>query len=290
MDNKFNYLICDICENFPEKHIIDKRNDPDSSCKKLYDDLKSIFFSNALHNKKYNINKVENKEQKDKNNNNYYTLFINKEEILLSSDYIGPSVYWAKEYGYVDSDINDWLKIARTIGGHIVFPRGFQEGYYYNYVCKKYIKGKNNAKYKNKYITINIAKGGASGFYDRADWVFELIKIYYSMILSEHSKEEFIEKCKGLLPKKNRDYIQFIERFETVYYAFENSKNYLQKFNSFEQFCDFFMLIGSFVDNDYNINKFAPLFPILPKEFGIYVQKNVSAIELRTNLILKQRL
>lgn len=53
-----------------------------------------------------------------------YTLFVNEDEFLLSSDYIGPSIYWARECGIEDSEIREFLKICRTIGGHIVWPRG----------------------------------------------------------------------------------------------------------------------------------------------------------------------
>ena len=49
-------------------------------------------------------------------------------EWLLSIDYIGPSINWALREleigGLSKYDIIETLNVCRTIGGHIVWPRG----------------------------------------------------------------------------------------------------------------------------------------------------------------------
>lgn len=90
------------------------------------------------------VNKVDNIGQgKPK----YYSLFVNGDIHILSSDYLGPSIYWAKELGFDDEQILKWLAISRTIGGHILFPGGFIEGYCFDYQAKKYILKKKNNSY-----------------------------------------------------------------------------------------------------------------------------------------------
>ena len=90
----------------------------------------------------------------------FYTLFIDDGKYLLSSDYIGASVYWAKQAGLADEDIVEYLMISRTIGGHMVFPRG--QG-----------------------TTVNQARGGKNSYYDRFDLTLLAIKKWY---LNDNSK------------------------------------------------------------------------------------------------------
>lgn len=102
----------------------------------------------------------------------FYSFFIYKEKhsekeyFILSSDYIGPSIEQARSIGKLeDFEIKNFLRISRTLGGHIVWPRG-----------------------DNMKPTINQVKGGeiilnsGYGFYDRIDWTIFLLKIYYFII------------------------------------------------------------------------------------------------------------
>jgi hypothetical protein len=254
IDVKYNYLIGDSYDKFPTDFALNTRIDPDTginitddsqrerTSKKLYDDLITCYCGQMQNFE------VESKLQEFKPKPPFYTLFINDDEFLLSSDYIGPSVYWADALGVENSKILEFLKIARTIGGHMVWPRGF---------------GPNK-------LTINTARSGDKGFYDRIDWTLQAIKIYYDF----RSKDEFIEECKKLLPE---DYCEF-GRFENFYSALQNSKKWLSKFGSFCSFCDFFKLKDSFVDEQRNVIYFAPLFPILPTNYKDYIDKCVEAI------------
>lgn len=94
IDKNYNYLIgkaSDLSQDFD----IDLRIDPDTcGCKKLYDDIIEAYFSDTQLNIKNGIVKVENKEQKISNNPAFYTIFVNTDKYLLSSDCIGSSVYW----------------------------------------------------------------------------------------------------------------------------------------------------------------------------------------------------
>lgn len=101
------------------------------------------------------------------------------------------------------------------------------------------------------------------------------------------SEENFTIECKKALPKRIREYTQYADKFRSMYYAFVNSKGWLKKFKGFKNFCDFFKLTGSFVDKNYNVIRFAPLYPFLPKRYALYATKNIDAISKRTRLILK---
>ena len=81
-------------------------------------------------------------------------------EWLLSIDYIGPSINWALREleigGLSKYDIIETLNVCRTIGGHIVWPRG------------------SNLVYK-----INQTRGGGNSVYDRIDWTLYLVQFCY---------------------------------------------------------------------------------------------------------------
>ena len=150
MMNHYNYLTGSYDE-LPLNYDINKREDPDQSCKKLYDDVVNNFFGEDKE--------VKNLEQQYGNKPPFYTVQIQKngETYLFSSDYIGPSVYWARELGISDRGITEFLNICRTLGGHIIWPRGGERP-----------KG---------VFTPNQAKSGCSGVYDRIDWTLQLLKI-----------------------------------------------------------------------------------------------------------------
>ena len=62
----------------------------------------------------------------------------------LGSDYIGCSSYWATKASVTSAELTNYLKISRTIGGHVVWPRIGN-------------------------LSINPCRGGSRGFYDRLD-------------------------------------------------------------------------------------------------------------------------
>ncbi len=188
---KFKNYLFDLYPKYPIGFNLETRKDPDVCSKELYDDITRIFFSEKGL-KKLGLNSIESKCQ-NFGHGDFYTLFIDGDEYLLSSDYIGASVYWAKQAGLSDEDIIECLMISRTIGGHIVFPRG--QG-----------------------MTINQARGGKKGYYDRFDLTLLAIKKWY---LKDISK---------------------------INYAIENYRNWFSLFKTFDEFISFFML-ESFLHN-----------------------------------------
>ena len=251
MDIKYNYLINDSKDNFPDDFNVDERIDPDSCSKELYDDIISVFFSQTED--------VINWEQQNKLNPKFYTIKYSK-DILLSSDYIGPSVFWAREVGISEETIRKFLKSARTIGGHIVWQRG------------------SNLKYK-----VNTARGGSSGVYDRFDWTLLLLKIYLCMNIKK--KDTFLNQSNELLPNENRNNKNVNDKFAKMYYAFENS-SWLKTY-TFKNFCTKFKLYGNFVDSQYDVVEMAPLFPILPKDYKLYIDNVCRSIDIRNAMISK---
>ncbi|WP_308683593.1 DUF6994 family protein [Stomatobaculum longum] len=155
---KFKNYLFDLYPEYPIGFNLEIRKDPEQYSKQLYDDIEKIFFSKEkLESLKFNS--IKNKCQ-NFGHGDFYTLFIDDGKYRLSSDYIGASVYWAKQAGLSDEDIVEYLMISRTIGGHIVFPRG--QG-----------------------TTVNKARGGDKAYYDRFDLTLLAIKKWY---LNDDSK------------------------------------------------------------------------------------------------------
>lgn len=248
IDIQYNYLIEDEIKNFPNDFPINSRRDPDACSKKLYDDIEKIFFQGEESSVKEGFDK--------KRRESYYTLKV-ADSTLLSVDYIGPSVYWADKKGVGPERIRDFLKRCRTIGGHIVWERG------------------SDLKYK-----VNQARGGEKGVYDRIDWTILLLKIFTEN--KEISQKDFVSKAYTYIPEENRN--DDITAFKNLYHAFKCSK-WLSKFE-FKTFCNKFKLVGSFVDNHYNVIELAPLFPILPDDYENYINNTCKAIDLRNGYIV----
>lgn len=168
IDIKYSYLIGKACD-LPQDFNVDLRIDPDTcGCKKLYDDIIDAFFCDTQLNYMNGILDVENKEQSFEEQSPFYTIFINDGTYLLSADYIGPSVYWARERGIEEDNIRSFLNICRTIGGHIVWPRG--------------------KKLKKK---INTSRSGNLGVYDRIDWTLLLIALFYVT----DNREQYLQRA-----------------------------------------------------------------------------------------------
>lgn len=250
INTEYNYLINGEIRNFPPDFCIDKRRDPDSVSKKLYDDILMTFFSESQS--------AENLEQQFSNKPKFYTIRI--DNALLSSDYIGPSVYWARERGVSDDKIRNFLAQCRTIGGHIVWERG------------------SDLKYK-----VNTSRGGSDGVYDRFDWTLLLLKIFLSD--KKQDINTFLDEANKCIPEKFRNTDNTNTKFTNLFGAFQSS-NWLKGYE-FVEFCKQFKLYGSFVDNQNNIIKTAPLFPFLPTDYEQYIDSVCKAINKRNSHISK---
>lgn len=284
LDINYNYLIEENIKEWPSHFDIDKRHDPDSTSEKLYDDLKIILFKDKKVLEYLKINTIKNRKQVF-SGRTFYTLFINGDEHLLSSDYIGSSVYWAIEKNIKSEQIIDFLKISRRLGGHMLWPRGFTEGYSYDYTQRQYVLKKNCGKAKFRFLTINEAKGGSEGFYDRFDWTLVLLQIYFECM--DDKKDVYLEKAIRLIPEDLK-YQQHISRIEKMYYAFSNSKQWIQKFDSFTKFCEVFSLFDSFVDDKSNVILMADLFPILPIDYNGFIKNTCNAINKRNEQLYRK--
>lgn len=137
-----------------------------------------------------------NFEQQFPNKPKFYTIKI--DNILLSSDYIGPSVYWARKRGVSDDKIRNFLAQCRTIGGHIVWERG------------------RGLKYK-----VNTSRSGSDGVYDRFDWTLLLLKIF----LSDKKRDinTFIDEANKFIPEKFRNTDNTNTKFTNLFNAFQSS-------------------------------------------------------------------
>ena len=133
--------------------------DPDAHCDRLYDDL-ITFYDTAG----YNQSPYHSRFRKKK----VGSLLVLEDEYgnQMSSDYIGTSRYWAHEKGgMTDAEIGAMLLRARTIGGHMLWP-------------------------VHRVPTINTARGGRNGFYDRIDLTLQEIR--YMMTDEPHTKNQTV--------------------------------------------------------------------------------------------------
>lgn len=233
-----NYLFS-LYPSFPNGCNLENRKDPDSCSKELYDDLKkSLFNEEAIT--KLGIKKVENVEQNF--GNKYYTLFVNDDEFLLSADYIGPSIYWAKQAGLNDEEITSYLKVSRTLGGHLVWPRGENGHIIYRLPPNK--SGKEHP------LTVNTARGGKGGYFDRIDLTLYAFKQYYNRATID-----------------NNYVAQAIENYYDWFNIFKGD-------NTFRNFIEFFKLQG-FVNENYEVYDLTT-FDDSTKTYSLLVNEKVS--------------
>ena len=194
-----NYLFS-LYPNFPRDFLIQTRKDPDTCNGELYSDLLTVFFGDKQL-KSLGLASVKKEKQKYQGRF-YYTLFVNKGNYLLSSDYIGASIYWAIEAGLNKEEIVQFLKISRTLGGHIVFPRG------------------------NGTPTINQARGGEKTYYDRFDLTLLALKKWY-LGDADTRIGEAIERGKdwfNLFGRGIEGFHNFIHFFHLEDFLFEDDK------------------------------------------------------------------
>ena len=271
-DIYYNYLN-DVYSEFE----IDKLcNEIDSKSAKLNHSLYHLYFMNKEKNRSYGLYNIDIVYQNFKCGP-FYSYFIyhfdghsnKKNDYILSVDYIGPSVYQCRQIANLKpNDIKEILKISRTLGGHLVWPRG-----------------------NNK--SVNTLKGGKLkagcnyGFYDRIDWVLLLLKIFYLTIHKD--RHDYIQQIKKHFNVSAFD-SEDLECFNEMYDAFNIEKNYYLGFKTFENYCDFYKLTNSFVDSSYNVVELTRYFPIKPsKENYIeYIKNNIIAINSRNKVIEQQ--
>ena len=282
--------------------------DPDNCSEELYRYHKAIWnntFPNGvkMSSIEYYCNKMEYK----------ILAKVNDKKFYLGSDYIGFSLNWIPK-NIETSIIEDSLRITRTFCGHIIFPKGFYKGWFY---CKKDKKihysekniytwyemqyGQDSKMYKNLYIyTVNLAKGGKGGFYDRFDWTLKMIKTYFECIneCKEIRLIRYLNIINAILEKEisiNKETIDAKEiltmqsRFINLYFGLDNSREWFLLFNDFHGFVDYFCLRNSFVDEKDTIINLADWLPILPNDYKGYMETTVNQIKKR-NIELEKRI
>ena len=307
--------------------LLKNRLDPDKVSATLYDALYKMFFYNYRVMCSYGIKKAIIIGQKF-SDDLFYTIFINDDEFLLSSDYIGTSINQAKAIGkYEDFEIKNFLRLSRTLGGHMLWSRNVSRedtnkrwvSLYYDYgkykkkeyfeiiykslkeieefkIDKEKTHCLKNGKWKENKLTINTRRGGDAGVYDRFDWTLLLLKTYYSWIKSEECNKgsegldkfiaKAIESYRGLVSFDKEDLSVLKTRLGNIYFALDNSREWLLKFKTFKSFCDYFLLNGSFVDDKYEVIELTSFFPIKPVNYKEYVENNIRAINKRNQQML----
>ena len=261
-DKGYNYLIGEVKE-LDSTFNIDKRIDPDTcGCKELYDDFIEAYFCDEKCNSKHGIESVTNIKQQFGNKPAFYTIVLNDSDYLMSTDYIGPSVYWARYKKISDEVIIRFLSVCRTIGGHMAWPRG-----------------------RDIIVKINGARAGEKGVYDRIDWTLALIKIYYETL--NKGKEDFVMNALKIDAENKEKDNTAIRRFERMYKAFCCSRTWFELFDSFPGFCRQFKLTdkNGFVNEDFKVNNMAPWYPFLPVNYGDYINKICDAVKVRNDKV-----
>ena len=180
-------------------------------------------------------------------------------DFRLGADYIGPPTYWGYKAGLSGKEIYEFLNEARKLGGHMLWPR--------------------NGRGLN---SINPARGGKKGYYDRIDLTLWALKEWYS-------GNKNIRICNAF--NKSGDWLN----------SFDSSGEANDKF---KRFIDFFLL-NDFVDESYMLydltsfndinNNFSKRIsskeeasPSIPNEYCSYinyVKGNLLCIENRNGRI-----
>ena len=179
--------------------------DPDTYSSKLYEDMSKVFnLKNIKRNRKFYLTSNETYEQEIKCD--------------MSTDYIGPSRYWALKFlsgdvSKIANTIGDFLLVTRTIGGHVFWPA-------------------HRVDNKN---TINQTRGG-NGIYDRFDITLAELKHYFKIKI----------ECEV---KKTNEYLFY----QPLYEAFIRYDSFFRRYKNFNNFicC---MKLGMFLHKDEVIN------------------------------------
>lgn len=264
---EFNYLHDLATANYD----LDNRPDPDSESIILKEDLLEAFWGAQTNEARVSAKK------------NYgYGSFRDIEVpsggqmILLSVDYLGPSVYWLKDYysehgvdaPEADSRIRAFLKESRKLGGHILFPRGSNGG---------------------PHETLNQARGGERGVYDRIDATLLCLKAFFgcpevSSTNSQRDASAFMEEVSKLFSSEERFKkvkTNLMRIFDSLQYYAED----FSYFSDFRGFCERQKLTGSFVTKEGEVEMFAPLCPLKPENYEAYAENVNGAIKKRNKVM-----
>ena len=233
---------------------LESRIDPDSKCYELYTDLKKELFCKNFPNGDL-IRELKEKERTGKNGSKYWELVIKiesgngeKKYFGLGTDYIGASVNWALKCNVSQKVIKEYLKVSRTLGGHIFFPRW---------------QISNN---KERIKSLNIARGGEfisnkrPGFYDRFDIFLYDLKNWYDDVPSQ-LKKEFDSNKKWL----------------ELFVDFKGFINYF----SLNNFLNSEYEVIDLTDSMNVIEKFKSYIPKEPSDYSLYFKNS-------SNIIIKR--
>lgn len=222
--------------------------------------------------------------------------------MLSSWRTLGGHMIWVRGINaYRKEDEERWVTLYYEFKDKTKNPH-----YYYNLLLnstgvEEYQKKKakedqlTGGKWKQQSLTINNQKGGKWKLYDRIDWTLLLLKLYYDFIndsaieekdkICKNGLEKYSNQCMDYLSKQpcfgDENLRQLKNRIKNMYYAFDNSREWLREFSDFNKFCEFFKLKGNFVLEDCEINMLTAIFPVKPKKYEEYIKNNISAISRR---------
>jgi len=258
--NKDNDIKKEICSNNSYEEAKNEWLDPDAESTELYECLEFVI------RKMLNVEVEENRVvEVYRNVKSPFSICvkINGKEYTLSSDYIGFSKNWVPRE-ISDCQLSEAMSITRTIGGHMVWPIGVG------------------------YPTINQAKGTGKGFYDRIDWTLRILKIYYEYIdialKNERYASIFSDKLMEEILKNDVSFSVC-----QILVAFDNSREWLAEFRTFEKFINTFKLnvFCSKNGEKYEVEPIVAWIPIRPNEYSEYMKASQKHIEDRTKKIVE---
>lgn len=209
-----------------ENYHIEERRDPDSDCKELYEDLANVLLDQRILPNGNTVEIYEKSKLVIGEKNSYYETRVNIQnnnkvlyKIGLGTDCMGASINWAVQAGCCAKECLDIIKISRTLGGHIFFPRWIID-------CQnnEFLRG----------VSLNKSKGGGKGFYDRMDlFLFDLSLWYKShdcKLKTSYEKnrlwlEQFVDiegfikffKLESFVHPKSRQIIDFTKKDKWIF-------------------------------------------------------------------------
>ena len=265
---EFNYLHDLATANYD----LDNRPDPDSKSIILKEDLVEALWglqtneARVSAEKNYGRNLSQSRPFRD------VEVLSGGQKILLSVDYLGPSVHWLKDYysehgintPEANSRIREFLKESRKLGGHVLFPRGNSGGFH---------------------ETLNQARGGERGVYDRIDVALLCLKTFYAcpeVSSANHQRDASVFAREALRFFSDDD--QFEKVKANLMRIFDSLQYYAEDFayfGDFRGFCKRQILTGSFVTEEGEVEMFAPLYPLKPKNYEEYAENVNEAIKKR---------
>lgn len=265
---EFNYLHDLATANYD----LDNRPDPDSKSIILKEDLVEAFWGPQTNEARVSAEKNYGRGPSQSRPFRDIEVLSGSQKILLSVDYLGPSVHWLKDYysehgvdaPEADSRIREFLKESRKLGGHVLFPRGNSGG---------------------PHETLNQARGGERGVYDRIDVTLLCLKTFYacpeaSSANHQRDASAFVREASKLF----FDDEQFEKVKANLMRIFDSLQYYAEDFayfGDFKGFCERQILTGSFVTEEGEVEMFAPLYPLKPKNYEKYAENVNEAIKKR---------